>query len=331
MTSSNRTSKMLFAVAIILAAMLITFSIALVGAIIVDHRCVDIKKIPESAINRAKSRLHIAYGHTSHGSQLTDGMTGLVAFANGGGKGLTLPENIFAWNNEGTGGALDLHDNAMGGDVGYYPQWVNNTTTYLGDPDPVTGRGQNHPDCNVIIWSWCGQASNRTEQTMIDTYLSPMSQLETQYPGIRFVYMTGHLNGSGLEGNLHQRNEQIRNYCKANGKVLYDFADIETYDPDKVYYGDKHPTDACNYDYNNDGSTSESGGLPVNGDRNWAIDWQDSHTLNVDWYSCGAAHTQPLNANQKAYAAWWLWARLAGWPGPGGALTGAKTLLLLGN
>jgi hypothetical protein len=33
----------------------------------------------------------------------------------------------------------------------------------------------------------------------------------------------------------------------------------------------------------------------------------------VDWYECGAAHTQPLNANRKAYAAWALFARLAGW------------------
>ena len=32
-----------------------------------------------------------------------------------------------------------------------------------------------------------------------------------------------------------------------------------------------------------------------------------------DWYSCSSAHSQPLNANRKAYAAWWLWARLAGW------------------
>jgi len=27
------------------------------------------------------------------------------------------------------------------------------------------------------------------------------------------------------------------------------------------------------------------------------------------------AHSQPLNANLKAFAAWWLFARLAGWPG----------------
>jgi hypothetical protein len=50
-------------------------------------------------------------------------------------------------------------------------------------------------------------------------------------------------------------------------------------------------------------------------DKNWAIDWQNSHTLNEDWYDCGAAHSQSLNGNQKAYAAWWLWAKLAGWGG----------------
>ena len=33
----------------------------------------------------------------------------------------------------------------------------------------------------------------------------------------------------------------------------------------------------------------------------------------VDWYKCSSAHSQPLNANLKAYAAWWLWARLVGW------------------
>ena len=60
-------------------------------------------------------------------------MSGLVGFANNGGLGLSLPTDIFAWNNGGTGGALDLHDNAMVGDCGYYPQWVNNTRDYLGD------------------------------------------------------------------------------------------------------------------------------------------------------------------------------------------------------
>ena len=86
--------------------------------LIVDHNCTDVTKIPQTAIEQAKSELHIAYGHTSHGSQLTTGMTGLVEFANNGGLGLTLSDNIIQWNNGGSEGALDLHDYFQAGDLG---------------------------------------------------------------------------------------------------------------------------------------------------------------------------------------------------------------------
>ncbi len=272
-------------------------------AIIIDHNCTNIKAIPESAILKAKQNLHIAYGHTSHGSQITTGMNGLVEFANNGGLGLTLKKDIFKWNNGGSNEALDLEEGDGYGsgwldhDCGYYPNWVNETREYLND--------SSHSDVNVIIWSWCGQVSGRSEQDMIDKYLSPMSQLEADYPNVKFVYMTGHSDGSGESGNLHLRNKQIRDYCIANNKILYDFYDIECYDPDGNYYGNKNVKDNCDYDSNGDGSQ----------DANWAKDWQNSHTEGVDWYNCSSAHSQPLNANRKAYAAWWLWAELAGWNG----------------
>lgn len=295
----------------ILFLVFIYTSLSIFGQLIINHQNTNITLLSEESINSAKSTLHIAYAHTSHGSQLIDGMSGLIAFANGGGKGLALPENIFEFNNGGTEGALDLDDHyADMGDVGYYPDWYNHTINYLGDVDPNTGRGTANPDVNVMIWSWCGQAAEYTEQRMIDQYLNPMSQLESVYYNVKFVYMTCHLNGTGLEGNLHLRNEQIRNYCHSNNKILYDFADIETYDPDGIYYGELFPTDACNYDANGDGYTSQTGDPAIpeyeSGDRNWAIEWQDSHTEGVDWYNCGAAHSYPVNANMKAYAAWAL-------------------------
>lgn len=74
---------------------------------------------------------------------------------------------------------------------------------------------------------------------MIDSYLAPMTQLEQEYPHVTFVYMTGHADGSGETGNLHLRNQQIRAYCLESAKVLYDFYDIELYDPDGNYFGDK--------------------------------------------------------------------------------------------
>lgn len=265
------------------------------GAIIIDHQCTDITAVPQAAIEQAKAELHIAYGHTSHGSQVTSGMSGLVAFANGGGKGLSLPADIFAWNNGGTGGALDLHDYAMGGDVGYYPQWVTNTQNYLDNPA--------NADVNVIMWSWCGQVDSKYYgNALYSEYINPMVQLEAAYPDVTFVYMTGHVDHYD-DANNKAANDIIRNHCRVNGKVLFDFADIESYDPDGVYY--PFPHDSCDYYASRTGAQLG----------NWAIEWQNAHVEGVDWYTCSSAHSQALNANMKAYAAWWMFARLAGWPG----------------
>ena len=58
-------------ITIVFICALICFSGA-AFAYVIDHDCTDITQVPESAINTAKTNLHIAYGHTSHGSQLTN-------------------------------------------------------------------------------------------------------------------------------------------------------------------------------------------------------------------------------------------------------------------
>ena len=63
------------------------------SAIIIDHNSAKLANIPSEWITAAKQNLHIAYGHTSHGSQLTTGMAGLVQW-----KGTQ-----YAWNFGGTG------------------------------------------------------------------------------------------------------------------------------------------------------------------------------------------------------------------------------------
>ncbi len=271
---------------ILLSSISSTNGYDLSAPIIADHsiaNMVRLDEIPDSAIITAKNTLHIAYQHTSHGSQITDGMNALPAFkeSNGG------TTDLYDYNSS------FLHDGAMSSvpDVGY-PGWDNATRDYLDNPA--------NSDCNVIMWSWCGQASSQTEQSMIDHYLDPMNQLELEYPNVMFVYMTGHTDGTGLDGNLHLRNEQIRDFCVTNNKILFDFADIESYNPDGEYFGDKNVNDNC--DWNNG---THSG--------NWALDWQATHTEGVEWFSCNCAHSQALNGNMKSYAIWWLWAKLAGW------------------
>jgi hypothetical protein len=257
-----------------------------VTPIVADHNATTLSAIPEQYIRKARRELRIAYGHTSHGSQLVDGMTGLVQF-----KGA-----LYNVNATGTDSALVLHDTPFSGasDLGNPDRtaWATATRTYL----------LAHPEINVVVWSWCGQVSDASSAD-IETYLNLMNGLEASFPSVMFIYMTGHLDGSGQDGNLHKRNQQIRNYCTTYNKRLFDFADIETWTPDGVSLADKIPNDNCDYDSNGDGGR----------DKNWAIDWQNAHPGL--WYNCGSAHSQPLNANRKAYAAWWLWARLAGWNG----------------
>ena len=50
------------------------------AGIVIDYRCRDLSEIPDSAIENAKNILHIAYQHTSHGSQLITGMNALENF-----------------------------------------------------------------------------------------------------------------------------------------------------------------------------------------------------------------------------------------------------------
>ena len=283
---------------LLLSFLFLLFATHLISqALIINHNHTKINLIPQSAIEAAKSSLHIAYGHTSHGSQLTEGMDGLVGFMNANG----YPNNLYAWSNGGANGSLDLHDYAMAGDVGYYPEWMNNTRAYLGLPNQFTGRGTGaNADVNVIIWSWCGQVEEKyASGALITEYFNPMQQLETEYFGIKFVYMTGHLDHWDDAMNK-AANQAVRDFCSANNKILYDFADIESYNPDMTHF--PYSNDDCSY---YDAAGNYLG--------NWALEWQDTHQEGVDWFNCGAAHSWPLNANQKAYAAWWLWARLAGW------------------
>jgi len=205
--------------------------------------------------------------------------------------------DIYEWNEGGKDGALDIDDYFPGSgrlDLGHKGdlKWEEATREYLGKSE--------NSDVNVIIWSWCNGAADNTESG-IKTYLDAMNQLETDFPNVKFVYMTGHAN-IGADDNLKARNKQIRDYCIDNNKILYDFFDIESYDPDGTYY--EFVDDACNY-YNSAG----------NKQGNWAKEWRNSHTEGTDWYDCSAAHSDALNGNLKAYASWWLWARLGGWSG----------------
>ena len=168
------------------------------NAIIIDHSCIDLTKIPETYINKAKQTIVMCYGHTSYGSQIVTGMKLLN----------DRTASIYKYNSGA--GSLTLKDNSPAGDLGDRYLWPELTREYLA----------NNPAINTVMWSWEKQLSAAPFE-YVDIYLSSMDALEKEYPKVKFIYMTGATDGTGIGGTLNICNEQIRQYCRNNNKILY--------------------------------------------------------------------------------------------------------------
>ena len=226
------------------------------GGICADHTGISqFDQIESSVIVDIQSNYRIYYGHTSHGSQIMSGLDYVEA------ENALYGQPVFHEHSD------DLGHN---GDT----SWVADVRSWL----------DGHVDYNMVMMSWCGGASDNTEAG-INIYLNKMNELETDYPSVTFIYMTGHLDGGGPGGSLYQNNNLIRDYCSANDKVLFDFADIESYDPDGTYYPDE--SDVCG----------------------WCSDWCTTHSCCTG--SC--AHSHCFNCYQKGKAWWWMMATIEGW------------------
>lgn len=275
------------------------------------------RSIPESYINKAKAELVVAYQHTSHGTHVSNGMYGLREYKSG-------DDVLFGLTKVPAENLLEFRDYAL---EDYAPEgveatdlsrdvetgFIQTTRNYLDAPENAT--------VNVVMWAW----SRIADHDVAGNYLPGMDSLINEYGeggskigsesgqrevSVTFIYMTGHSIKDANTGTLNpkQQAQLIIDKCNATQMFCHDYYSIDTHTMADVYYEDT----------GDDGDSDTYGG-------NFLHDWQNSHTLGQHWYenwmtmegyvNSGTHTTQHITSNRKAYAMWWILARIAGWDG----------------
>jgi len=241
--------------------------------LVIDHNCTDLTMIPAEWIESVRSQILMYYGHASHGEQITGGLNLIdegdpfFAFAM---AYRVLPDYAETFcTNDDLGVNPDLYWATQAG--------IDRTRAALNADAGI----------NISMFMWCIELNTWTAQ-QVEAYFAAMELLEAEFPGVTFIYTTGNaqfMYGDGY--NRWQRNEQIRAWCIANNKVLFDFADMDAW-----WYNPATPGWEQNT-YQYDGHT-----VPV----------QHNHYYGDDW-----GHTTFESCEQKGKAMWWLTAELIGW------------------
>ena len=289
---------------------------------VVDHRHTTVSQIPDNWIDSAKVKLKIRYFRRSHGSQVDAG-------------GMTALQNYFgdkyAFSETESANSLFLSPRFLS--VDYDPDiWASDTRAYLDNPSSA--------DINVVMWAWSFEFYNSDIQGYLDTmenFIADYGKNGTKIQaGVRtvpvtFVFQTAcSLMGDAENKIVFEGNQQIRKHCADNNRILFDFNDIECYNPDGAYFGEaaadgvtyeglRRLDDDCSYIIDPNDPTTRG---------NWGIEWrtakpdEELSKISADnvCTSCthsdgtdGRSENSRLHCVLKGQAAWWLWAVLAGW------------------
>jgi hypothetical protein len=210
--------------------------------VVADHSATALTSIPDAALPPA-ANLRLLVRHASVGSNINSGLETL--------EGLNAKYDRSRWIFQSRGN----------------PGWKAKVD------DLVAQAAANASSYDVLTMKLC----------YIDTdasftyYREKMLQLETAYPSKLFVWWTMPIQ-TASDPDRQAFNDAVRTFARANGKVLFDIADIEAYNA-----AGQKATDGSGYE----------------------IMWPE-------WTSDGG-HLNSAGSQRVASALWWLMARLGGW------------------
>lgn len=241
--------------------------------LIIDHTCTDINGIPADILDAARRNTNFHFVRLSHGRQINVGL-------------VMLEDSDPVYDTERDDGALAVAEDALcmfiaaGSPSEYWRGSGIDMTRSVLDANP---------EMTVSGFCWCTDL-NTASESFVAEYLAAMSILESEYPDVTFVYFTGTAEYDGGYGhNRFLRNEQIRKYCIENNKVLYDFADLDSW----YYYPESGQWEHSTYQY-------------------------EGITVPVEHPQLAGAeinHTTYASCLLKGKALWSMMASLQGWQG----------------
>jgi hypothetical protein len=218
------------------------FGITLTKAQLIDHTAVGQVSGYSQATMDAIGDLRFFFAHASVGENMLSGLTALHNESSMFYRLVRSFEDAFPPNTTTPGTVYEYNRGN--------PTWGEKITWF----EQYVANGWQMPKVDAVLNKFCYIDSD----VDFATYRDSMLALEGAHPDTRFVYMTIPLEKYS-ESNImrNEFNDTLRTWVRANGKILFDIADIEAHNTSGVEstftVGDKVYQRLCD-DYSLDGS-----------------------------------------------------------------------------